>query len=241
MTVDFEVFENVRQLRRVGLRPPEQLANRIIRAGDAAIQPLLELATSEEAFNEGSPANYGPLHALRLLGELDSLAIIEPLLDSYPMDLGGEEGDPADIWDTELPQILGKFGEAAIEPLWAYVDNSEHAPINHSAAYVALAYVTAVAPQARDAIIAGLRERIAAGDKTEASYALLALANIGAPELYSEVMAQYRAGHFDTEIIPASAARQLLLSKKNTRLACATHPLWERYDQHGPFDPATRR
>jgi hypothetical protein len=241
MTVDFEVFENVRQLRRVGLRPPEQLANRVTRAGDAAIKPLLELATSAEAFEEGPPAAYGPLHALRLLGELDSVAIVEPLLDSYLMNLGDEEGDPADIWDTELPQILGKLGEVAVEPLWAYIDNNEKALIAHSAAYTALAYVTEVAPQARDAIVAGLRERIAAGDKTEASYALLALANIGAPELYSEVMAQYRAGHFDTEIIPAGAARQLLLSKKNTRLACATHPLWERYDQHGPFDPATRR
>jgi hypothetical protein len=45
----------------------------------------------------------------------------------------------------------------------------------------------------------------------------------------------YRAGKRDQEILPAAAARQLLLSDSTKRLACAKHSLWERYDQHGPF------
>jgi hypothetical protein len=45
----------------------------------------------------------------------------------------------------------------------------------------------------------------------------------------------YRAGTIDSAIIPAGALRQMLLSDSSKRLACARHPLWERYDQHGPF------
>jgi hypothetical protein len=48
-------------------------------------------------------------------------------------------------------------------------------------------------------------------------------------------MALYKAEKIDREIISPGVARQLLLSKGDKRLACAKHPLWERYDQHGPF------
>jgi hypothetical protein len=46
----------------------------------------------------------------------------------------------------------------------------------------------------------------------------------------------YRQGRVDQSIIPPGAARQLLMSADATqRLQCVTHPLWERYDKHGPF------
>ncbi|MFN8570269.1 MAG: hypothetical protein U0Z44_22635, partial [Kouleothrix sp.] len=84
--------------------------------------------------------------------------------------------------------------------------------------------------------VAGLRARLAsAGDKQLASYLVTALGNLGMKELYPDVLAMYRAGTIDSAIIPAGALRQMLLSDSSKRLACARHPLWERYDQHGPF------
>ena len=58
------------------------------------------------------------------------------------------------------------------------------------------------------------------------------LANLGAGDLYPEIMSMYRAGRVDQSIAPAGAVRQLLLSDSEKRLACAKHPFWERYDQH---------
>jgi hypothetical protein len=140
------------------------------------------------------------------------------------------------MWDKELPQILGSLGAPAIGTLWAYADDEEHTLISRSAALISLSYATVVAPEEQTQIIQGLRERLASTDKPEfAGYLLIALANIGAPESYADVMALYKAGKIDKDIIGPGAARQLLLSSGEKRLACAKHPLWERYDQHGPF------
>ncbi len=108
--------------------------------------------------------------------------------------------------------------------------------IARSSALFALTYVTSVVPETRDALIAELRERLATTeDKAFASYLAIALGNLGVKDAYAEIMALYRAGRIDQEIIPAGAVRQLLLTDGAKRLACAIHPLWERYDQHGPF------
>ncbi|GAB4116402.1 MAG: hypothetical protein Fur005_21380 [Roseiflexaceae bacterium] len=240
MTIDFDSLDYIAQLRKAGTRPSEKLVQRILKLGDRAIAPLLQLATDDMLL--AGEHHVAPIHALRLLGELKSTTIIEPLLDSFPMDDGieqreqGEPAAPPELWDQELPQILGSLGEAAIEPLWAYADNPEKDVSGRSTALTALAYVTAVVPEQRAAIVAGLRERIAnAANPADAAYALIALGNIGVAEAYSEVMALYKAEKIDREIISPGVARQLLLSKGEKRLACAKHPLWERYDQHGPF------
>src|SRR5262249_26316342 len=136
----------------------------------------------------------------------------------------------------EADQIIGHLGEPAVEPLWQIVDDPSWNIAGRSGALNALGYVTAVAPETHSAIIAGLRERLEQSeDKLLASHLALALANLGASDLYPEFIAMYRAGKLDQEIVPAAAARQLLLSDSTKRLACAKHPLWERYDQHGPF------
>lgn len=237
MLIDLAAPEYVRQLRHAELRPSEKLVQKILATGDGAIGPLLELATDSELIYEQPPLCYAPLHALRLLGELGSTKIIEPLLLAYPVDNGyTEEHSPPEAWDNELPQILGRLGEVAVEPLWAYVDDQEKSVESRGAALSALAYATALTPELRDTVVAGLRERLGQSeDKTFTGHVLAALANIGVAEVYPEALALYRAGRVDQELIPPGAARQLLLSDGSKRLACVKHPLWERYDQHGPF------
>jgi hypothetical protein len=243
MTIDFDLLDYITQLRHAGLRPSEKLTQRILGLGEAAVTPLVELAADGKALLAEAPLCFAPIHALRLLGELGAVRIARPLLQAFPMDDGTTpEGSPSEIWDTELPQILGRLGEAATADLWAFADDTANSVAGRAAALSALAYATAVAPELREQVVAGLRERLAAADDPIlAGHALIALGNIGAPEAYAEIMALFKAGKIDRELIGPGTARQLLLSTGEKRLGCARHPLWERYDQHGPFPPHTHQ
>jgi hypothetical protein len=236
MLLELGVADKVKQLRREGLRPSEQLARSIVRAGDAAVGPLLALATDVDLLHEEEPECFAPLHALRLLGELGSVEIVEPLLREFPVSLDYEDEDLPQTWANEATQIIGHLGEPTVELLWRIADDDSWNMAGRSGALNALGYVTAVAPETRDAIVAGIRERLERSEDTVlASHLAIGLANLGVSDLYPELMAMYRAGKLDQDILPAAAARQLLLSDSAKRLACAKHPLWERYDQHGPF------
>jgi len=237
MLLELGVAEKVKQLRREGLRPSEQLVRSITRAGQAALNPLLLLATDVELMHQQAPECFAPIHALRLLGELGSVEIIEPLLRQFPVSLDYDQEELPQTWVQEVAQIIGHLGAPAIDPLWRIADDEGWNIAARSGALNALGYVTAVAPETHDAVIAGIRERIERSEDTLlASYLAIALANLGASDLYPELMSMYRAGKLDQEILPAAAARQLLLSDSTKRLSCAKHPLWERYDQHGPFE-----
>jgi hypothetical protein len=236
MTIDFASLDYVKQLRRAGLRPAEKLVQSILRAGEAAVEPLLGLARETELLSEDPPECYGPVHALRLLGELRPLAAIEPLVRAFSLD-AYEPPVARRMWEGELPQILGRFGAPAVEPLWALADDSSLPMDQRSAALTALAFTTSVEPELRAPIVAGLRERLAASeDKTFSGHLIAALSNLGVAEAYSDVMALFRGGMVDLEVATAAQARQLLLTPNPTRLRCSTHPLWERYDEHGPTE-----
>lgn len=236
MTIDLGSLDYVKQLSRAGYRPSEKLAQSVVRAGDAAVGPLIELATDTATLELEPPACYGPLHALRLLGELRSARMIEPLVRAF--ELTGEDAPLARrLWEVELPQIIGRLGEDAAGPLWALADDEALGAVQRSAAVVALTFATATAPELRAPTIAGLRERLArTEDPRMAGYLITGLANLGASDAYGEVMARFRAGTVDLEVATAAQSRQLLLSPVGKRLACALHPLWERYDEHGPTE-----
>jgi hypothetical protein len=240
MILDLAISDKVKQLRREGLRTSEQVVRSIVKAGAAAAGPLLALATDIDLLHQDEPECFAPIHALRLLGELGSAEIVEPLLRELPVELDYEDEQLPRMWAEEAPQIIGHQGGAAVETLWRIADDESWNMAARSSAMLALTYATSVEPSIKDAIVAGLRERLErTEDITFASHLVVALANMGAREIYADVMARYREGRLAQEIIPAGAARQLLLTDGSQRLACAKHPLWERYDQHGPF-PAER-
>jgi hypothetical protein len=237
MTIDLTIGADVKHLRRAGLRPGERLVRDILRAGPAAFRPLIELATDTELLHEEPPECYGPIHALRLLGEMPSVDMIAPLLSPLPITRNYADEQLPQLWLSELPQIIGRIGAAAIEPLWAIADDEARGIPARTVALVALAYVTVVAPDMRDAVIAGLRERLStSADPTINAYIVTALGDMGVQDVYADVMKLYREGKINQRIVPPGTARQMLLSKRDTRLNCARHALWERYDQHGPFE-----
>src|ERR671938_35460 len=140
MTIDLAIADKVKQLRREGLRPSERVARTITNAGPAAIGPLLALATEVELLHEDEPECYAPIHALRLLGELLTTQMIAPLLAKIPVDLFYPDEELPLLWAREVPQIIGRMGATAVEPLWTIADDESASEQMRGAALVTLAY-----------------------------------------------------------------------------------------------------
>jgi hypothetical protein len=236
MVLDLAVGEYVKQLRRAGPRPNEHLARHILQAGAAAVRPLLDLATEIDVLHQDVPDCFAPIHALRLLGELGSTEIIAPLLRMFPIELDHPDEQLPLAWADEATQMIGRLGAAAVEPLWAIIDDPDWELVGRGVACRALPYATIVAPEIRDVVVAGLLERLSQSeDRRLAGYLIWSIANLGVESAYKDVMDLFRQGKVDQDIIIPGAARQLLLTPHVTqRLHCVLHPLWERYDRHGP-------
>jgi hypothetical protein len=236
MSLDLAVGEYVKQLRRAGPRPAEHLVRHILQGGQAAVGPLLALAVDNDLLHEDVPDCYAPIHALRLLGELRSTEIIAPLLRVLPIeqDYPGEELPV--LWADEAAQMIGRQGAAAVEPLWTVVDDPEWDMAARGVALMALTYATSVAPELRDEVADEALNRLGqSGDERFTAHLIAAIASLGVGSAYQQVMDLYRTHKVDTSIIPSATARQLLLAPgPASRLQCAQHPLWERYDRHGP-------
>ena len=235
MQLETPVMPFVRQLSRVGLRPDDRLVQRIVEHGAAARTALLELATQTEALHSEYPADLGPLHALRLLGEVPDPSIIVPLLAVLPVPVHGDDDVPAQLYVKEVLQIIGRVGEPAVPVLWAYADDETHTAAARTVAINTLTYVVTYAPAVREAVLAEARRRLSLDLTVPMTTGVVALlAELGDTTSYQAVMAAYRAGRVDTDQAPAAAARQLLLGGGQPELTCVNHSFAERYDHHGP-------
>lgn len=238
MTLDIVVVDAVKQLRRAGLRPSERLVRQVLAGGEGAIGVLLALALDVDLLHADGPECFAPIHALRLLGELRATQMVVPLMRRYPIELFYADEELPQSWAAEVPQIVGHLGVEAVDVLWGIVDDLSWSLSGRGAALAALAYATLAEPSLRDAVVAGVRLRLAADNERGFCTQLVsALANLGVEEAYADVMRLYRERRVDQEVLAAGVARRLLLGKGEPRLACVNHSLWERYDQHGPFEP----
>jgi hypothetical protein len=240
MPIETPIDLLMRQLSEAGLRPKEHLVKQVVAQGEAAVPALTQLAIAFGDLHEEEPLCYGPIHALRLLGEIGSPAAVAPLLSALPVPVyepdeeSGYVDVPGTLWGSEVLQIVAHCG-AEIEPfLWAWADDEQNSPVSQGAALQGLAYV-AVLRDGRTAIIDEARRRLAQGGPPTVMAGLInLLADLGDKASYSAIMAAYRAGQVDQSRMAAASARQLLLSGGRRDLTCVNHSLWERYEQHGP-------
>ncbi|WP_026370803.1 DUF1186 domain-containing protein [Kallotenue papyrolyticum] len=244
MPMETPLDDLVRQLRRIGLRPTPRLITGILEHGAAAIPALLELALDVDRLREAEPASLGPLHALRLLGELPAAHSTTAILERLPLPLDDQPPTQAAyLWAQEAPQIIARWGADALPHVLAVAGDETAPAVRRGAAYAALSYLVATTPELRAQVIATLRERLERDpDPTARGYAVAALAQLADREAYATIMRLYREQQIDREIISAADARQLLLGTGGTRqLECARHTLDERYEQHGPYSEEQRR
>lgn len=238
MPIETPLTSLVAQLSRVGLRPEKRLVDQILAYGPAARTELLHLATKLEDLHttESVATTLGPLHALRLLGEIPDVDMIMPLLSGLPVEIYGDEDVPARLYGTELLQIIGRIGAPAIPALMAVAHDTSASDAMRSAAVNALAFVAAYAPETRDEVIGIARGLLADLSETIlATSAAATLADLGDKASYRAIMDAYRNKQLDQERAPAATVRQFLLSGGRQDLSCVQHPLWERYEHHGPF------
>jgi hypothetical protein len=230
--------ELVQQLRRAGMRPSERLVGRILACGAAAREPLLQLATDTQTLYAAEPACWGPIHALRLLGELPDIAIIPPLLSTLPIEVRHEDDQAPEIWAGEVLDILASCGAEAVPLLWEWADDTAHSERSRASAAHTLSYIAARFDETYSPIVTEARTRLEHArqqqDRQATTFLVHLLAGLGVQDAYQAVMAAYREGQVDTKMLPASTARQLLLSQ-GTRDALVWLSLWERYDEYGPF------
>jgi hypothetical protein len=238
MPIETPLSNLVAQLSRAGLRPEKRQVDQILAYGPAARGELLNLATKLEDLHttESIAATLGPLHALRLLGEIPDVAMILPLLSGLPLDIYGDDDVPARLYGNELLQIIGRIGAPAIPALVAIAEDASSSDATRSAALNALAFVVAAAPATRAEALGIARGFLADLSNTVlATAAAVTLSDLGDEESYRPIMNAYRNRQLDQERAPAATVRQFLLGGGRQDLACVNHSFWERYEHHGPF------
>lgn len=240
---DVATSDLVRNLRRVGLRPSDRTIESILERGDDAIAPLKELALDTDALLEAEPASLGPVHALRLLGELKPAETAAPLLRRLPLPVQDQPTQAAFLWSQEAPQIVANLGAEVLPAVLEIAADLEAPALQRGAAVASLGFLATTTPDLRDEIIAVLRQRLSSEpDSTTRGYIVATLAQLKAREAYSEIMDAYKEKRIDRSVMSAADARQLLLGTTQQRqLECALHTLAERYEQHGPYSEEQQR
>jgi hypothetical protein len=240
---DISTSDLVRNLRRVGLRPSDRTIEAILERGADAIAPLTELALDTDALLEAEPASLGPVHALRLLGELKPVEATTPLLRRLPLPVQDEPTQGAFLWSQETPQIIANFGAEALPAVLEIANDLEAPALQRGSAFATLGFLATTTPDLREQIIAVLRERLSSDpDSTTRGYIVATLAQLNAREAYAEIMDAYKEKRVDRGVMSAADARQLLLGAQPQRqLECALHTLAERYEQHGPYSEEQQR
>lgn len=237
MTASIELQEYMRQLRTLGPDMAIPIAAHVVETGTDAVAPLTALAIDTELLVGPAPLCYGPIHALRLLGELDSSAAIGALIHApVPAAPDRETEQRTTIWDGELPQIIARNGIGAIDTILALLDDDHTSNVGHHRAALALAYLSYAQPSALATIVAALEQRLTTNNPDRNASVALALANMGSESSYPAVMAAYKNGSISKDAVQMGPMRKLLLSRSNARLGCVNHPLGERYAHH-PLRP----
>jgi hypothetical protein len=205
--------------------------------GDDAREPLIELATSTHKLHEPEPGCWGPLHALRLLGEIPDISMLPPLLGALPVEIRDEHDQATELWAAEVLDIASECGPDAIPLLWEWVSDQSHGTYSRGSALHTLVYIAYRWIDYCDPIVEEARARLRQQpDMTETTFLAFLLANLTVADAYNEVMTAYREKRIDTEILPAARARQMILSGVEPADYTTRFEFWERYEFDGPFE-----
>lgn len=249
MSSSHSLEARVKQLSRMGVEPDWRVFQRILAHGAAARPALLQLATKTDDLFTALPTALGPIHALRLLGEIPDVSMIDPLLNALVdindalFELGERTDHPLILYALDLPNMVGRIGAPAIAPLWAYYDDPTEDLLIQITAMESMGHVATFDPTQREAIIQEAHRRMT--DPTtnveHVTTFVRLLADLHDAPSYKLIMDLFRTKRVNSRAFPAAEARQRLLGNKSNILNCVKHSLEERYDQHSlrnvkPYD-----
>ena len=148
-----ELESLLQRVRRADMELPRELRDQIVARGSSAVPALIDLATDETLRDEaGVPESWSPIHAIRLLGELEAAEAVDVLIPFLRLD---------DDWLNEyLPQALGRIGGPAVEPLRAALFDPDLHTWGLITAANGLRHAAEHHQELRDAVVQILTERL---------------------------------------------------------------------------------
>jgi hypothetical protein len=164
------------------------------------IPALIRMATDYQLHDgpPDSPVVYAPVHAWRALVQLRAEEAIAPLVELF------RRADDWDDWVSEnLPQDLAEFGDAALEPLTAYLADATYGDWSRVAAAKGIGLVAMNYPELRGDCIARLSaqlDRFAEQSETLNAFLLSPLWDLHAVEALLVIERAFASGRVDESI-----------------------------------------
>ncbi len=149
--------------------PPEKWPNYLeLGLGPEHIPELIRMATDrklrdleQEEYEDEDPDFWGPIHAIRALGQLHAEAAVEPLVN-----LLTELKD--DEWMLEeLPSVYGMIGPVAIPALSVYLADPSHEMYSRAYASNGFIEIAKWYPESRSECIAAISKQLEAFEEND--------------------------------------------------------------------------
>jgi tetratricopeptide (TPR) repeat protein len=208
MQGDVSTWQSVREeLMQAGEQPDPALFDRAKSLGPAVTPHLIEMAVDKSLHyaEQDDPVVWAPIHAIKILGEMESAEAVEPLLSLLTWD------------DYELDEVveaaLGKIGLPALLPLHVLLfDRSQVAA--HVQAAGALEEIGKAHPELRSEVVEVLAARLASAetqtpeDETLNGFIITSLLEMKAKEALPVISQAFDEDRVDTSIVDFGSVQQ---------------------------------
>jgi hypothetical protein len=201
--------------------------------GQEHVGDLIRMASDNELFwaDSDSLEVWAPAHAWRALGQLRAEAAIEPLIGMF------ERLEPSDDWAvSEIPEVLGMIGPAAIPALAAFIFNPVHKMYPRTYAGDSLAAIGNRHPAAREECIRIIVAAVENFEKNEPDlngFLIANLLDLKAVEAASVMEHAFAANCVDETIAGDWEDVQVKLGLLDARKTERRYSLWDRLFQDG--------
>ncbi len=222
----------VQQLYTMGTFPADAVITDLIAQGNAAEPDLLGVAADLKLFAKPAPQCWAPVHALRVLEQIQpSPAIIAPLLAQHPYTDAYTNESALMAWKNDLAHTLGMTGAAGLPLLQAAAADLRHHVQARGTALVAMAVLATRVPELHNPVEADLRYHFAhETDPVMLAFVIHTLCLLRVADLYQPILQAYREKRVHTAFFTAADARKLVLAKHPSEFL-APRTFWDRYDE----------
>lgn len=177
----------------VGRKWPDYLA---LGFTESDVPVLIQILTDKDLMYSQNESDeiYAFIHAWRVLGQLESVEAIEPLISVI-------ETETDDDWVlTEVPKVMGMIGKQAIKPLADYMLGDVKDEFSKANASDCLKSIATEHPEQRDTVLDVYSQYLKAPDPTLQSFnglLVCSLLDLKATELIDQIRPMYEKGYVD--------------------------------------------
>jgi hypothetical protein len=155
---------------------------------------LLRMARDRDLYTADGDSNevWAPLHAVTAMGDVDLSDAVSELIPLFDLD--------DDWFSTALPELLGKVGAPALEPIRAYIADRTRWGFGHWRASDALEKIAEQHPELREQVVAILGDVLRDAEhyhEAACTGAMDALVELGAVEALPLIRHAFELGRID--------------------------------------------